>query len=300
MLAKPDGPRLVERLKERHLLAPRGTRSLPSYLRPEALGLSLALKHRLKSLAGSTLMASGAYRALAGKAGVIAAFHRIDDRYPGDSLCYRRQAFEAFCHYAKQHFVVISMTELLDRLLVGKSLAGTLVITFDDGYLDNYTVAAPILTELDLPATFFVTTGFLGSRHVAWWDAQKGIRSEWMHWHHVRELHDQGFDIGAHTVNHVNLREVRGKEARDEIKGSRKALEDFLGAPVDLFAYPYGGLDEVSEESRTLIKESGFRCCPSCFGGRVHPGDDPFRLRRVPISAWYTTPAQFALEILLD
>jgi peptidoglycan/xylan/chitin deacetylase (PgdA/CDA1 family) len=84
-------------------------------------------------------------------------------------------------------------------------MGGTLSITFDDGYRDNYEVAAPILKRLDLPATFFVTTGFIGTRRVAPWDQNLVRQPGWMDWDQVRSLASQGFEIGCHTDTHIDM-----------------------------------------------------------------------------------------------
>lgn len=255
-------------------------------------------KERAKSVAGSWLLRTGSYHWFFGDRALIVAFHRIDDRYPGNAISYSVEGFRRFCAFFKRHLTVVSLSALLDDLDAHRSIAGKVAITFDDGYLDNFTSAAPILSDLDLPATFFIATGFIGSDRIAWWDREEGIRSEWMEWHHVEELDRAGFSIGAHTVNHVDLGVVGGDEARREIECSRSDLEERLGRRIDLFAYPYGGAAQLTEANRALVRELGFRCAPSCHGGRVSPGDDPYRIRRTPISPWYKNERQFAFEIL--
>ena len=74
-------------------------------------------------------------------------------------------------------------------------MGGSLSITFDDGYLDNYEIAAPILREVGLSATFFVTTNFIGSEFVPFWDSDLPQQPGWMSWKQVRELADHGFEI---------------------------------------------------------------------------------------------------------
>lgn len=258
------------------------------------------LKRAIKALGGRLLLASGRYQGLFGDSAIIVAFHRIDDRYPQDPISYTADGFRAFCRLFKSHFQVVPLAELLDDLEASRQLGGKLVITFDDGYLDNYTVAAPILSDFGLPATFFIATGFIGSDLVSWWDEAAGIRSEWMNWEQVGELRRGGFDIGAHTINHADLGVLDKAQARAELVGSRDELERRLGEPVSLFAYPYGRPEQLSEENRALVRELGFRCAPSCYGGRVHSADDPYRLKRQPISPWFTSPSQFAWEMLRD
>src|SRR6185295_5463959 len=71
-----------------------------------------------------------------------------------------------------------------------------------------------------------------------------------------------------------------------------------LGEPVDLFAYPYGGRDNLAESNRDLARAAGFRCCCSCYGGVTGADADPFCLPRVPVSPWYGSPQMFGFELL--
>jgi len=174
----------------------------------------------------------------------------------------------------------------------------SVVITFDDGYLDNFEVAAPILTRLALPATFFVVTRYMSTDTVAWWDESLPRQPGWMSWEQVRQLARAGFEIGAHTRTHVDLGKVRGEEAEREIAGAREDLARELGRAPAHFAYPYGQREHLLEENRELVRQAGYQSCVSCFGGTAHCGTDPFALRRFPIARWYRTPEQFAFEVL--
>jgi peptidoglycan/xylan/chitin deacetylase (PgdA/CDA1 family) len=233
-----------------------------------------------------------------GDRGVVVAFHRVSDAYR-DSLTFPVAHFETICRFFRRRFAVIPLGEMVTRLERGQPLAGTLAITFDDGYRDNHDLAAPILRDLGLPATFFIVSDFIESEVVPWWDEACDPPPRWMTWSQVRALRASGFDIAAHTRTHADLGAVTGAQAEWEIVGARQALEERLGAPVDLFAYPYGRTENMTESNRELVRRAGFRCCASCHGGVNPPGADPFRLRRIPISTWFATPGQFALELAL-
>ncbi len=235
----------------------------------------------------------GLHRWLSADRAVIVLFHRVDDRYPGTPINSTRSEFWKFLKFFKRFYTVISLRELLDRLLRGDDVSNCLAITFDDGYLDNYSDAAPMLARLGLPACFFVVTGYIGSDCVPWWDEELGIPSEWMNWDQVRSLHAQGFEIGAHTMSHLDLGVSVGDVSFAEIAGSKARLEQELGAPVDFFSYPYGRRHQIAEENREAVRRAGFTCCLSAFGGAVKPGDSPYHLNRTPISPWYASPYQF-------
>ena len=255
------------------------------------------MKQPFKNLLGRLMFRAGFDELLLRNAAVVVAFHHVRDTVDPSGLTIGVDTFERYCAFFKQHFDVVSLRDLVEKMHDGARLNHHLAITFDDGYLDNYQNAAPVLEKFSLPATFFVVTRFMGSSEVPWWDRHQAVRHPWMTWDHVRSLRRMGFDVGAHTRSHVDLGAVSERVAKDEILGARLELQNELAAPVDLFAYPYGRRRNLDNRGRDLVKAAGFRCCCSSFGGINVSGGDPFQLRRVPISPWYATPQQFGLEV---
>jgi peptidoglycan/xylan/chitin deacetylase (PgdA/CDA1 family) len=272
----------------------RSSRQTPVYA-PTRLRINT---RKAKSVVGNYFTALGLHSWLLRDRGVVVAFHRVNDAYQ-DSLTCSVKTFESFCRFFRRYFTVVPLPEMVRRLGRGEPVSRSLAITFDDGYRDNFEFAAPILSSLGLPATFFVVSDFLETNAVPPWDRGYVPAPAWMTWNHVRELHARGFEIGGHTRTHVDLGEVTGRQAEWEIAGSRHQLEDRLGAPVTMFAYPFGGAKHITESNRELVRQAGFLCCASCYGGSNPRGSDVFRLLRVPISSWFLTPAQFALEVAL-
>jgi peptidoglycan/xylan/chitin deacetylase (PgdA/CDA1 family) len=260
-------------------------------------GGRMPLMNLVRSRLGRALAVSRMHRLAVRNRSVVVAFHRVTDALPEDGLTRSSRAFEQFCRFFRDNFDVVPLGDVIGRLRRGVSVGGTLAITFDDGYLDNFEVAAPILDKLGLPATFFVATGWIGSRVVPWWDVQLPAPAAWMSWDNVQMLSRSGFDIGGHTRNHVDLGKVDGDEAQEEITGCRNDLLERLGKEARHFGYPYGGRENLLESNRRRIAEAGFGCCVSCHGGTIKDGADPFRLSRVPISMWYKTPEQFCFEV---
>lgn len=255
------------------------------------------VKSLIRSAAGRALRVSGRLRrALRGR-GVVIAFHRVNDRSAGDPITKSPADYRHFCSFFKANFDVVPLTDFMALLESGRSVEGKLVITHDDGYLDNRTEAAPILADLKLPATFFVTTDFIESETVPHWDADLGVAHPWMSWDQVRELRRMGFEIGSHTRTHANLGATSPDDTARELAESRARLERELGETPALFAYPYGGLANMNEVNREIVRRSGYRTCFSCCGGLVSDGADPFDLARVPISPWYADADQLALDL---
>jgi len=257
----------------------------------------IQMKSKLKTWMGSALLRTGAYRRLIRDQAIIVAFHRVNDRTAGDALTVSVRDFDAYCRLFVRYFQVVPLHEIVHRLATGEVLAGVLAITFDDGYLDNFEDARPILLRYGLPATFFVATDFIGSDTIPWWDRAISPAPAWMTWDHVSQLRSEGFDIGGHTRTHADLGQVRGDAARREIVGGCADLVERLGHRPAHFAFPYGRPENMLEENVSLVRNAGYRSCVSCHGGTVNGGADPFRLQRIPISAWFRTPQQFAFEV---
>jgi peptidoglycan/xylan/chitin deacetylase (PgdA/CDA1 family) len=261
--------------------------------------MKTGLRVGLKTILGRAAEVTGICTRSFSSITTIVAFHRVNDALPDDGLTCSSAKFESFCQFFLNHFRVVSLSDQVAGARAGRSMAGTLSITFDDGYLDNYEVAAPILRRLGLPATFFVTTGFIGSSFVAPWDQGLPKPQSWMNWDQVRSLASQGFEIGCHSDTHLNLGEASSAEARSDLRASQTKIQNELGIEAPLFAYPFGGPQDISESSRRLIRELGFECCVSCHGGSNPPIPNPHNLNRIGIAEWFSNPYQFALELAL-
>jgi len=149
-------------------------------------------RKKLKTVLGRAAGFAGMYSRRFRSSMTIVAFHRVNDTQARDGLTCSPEKFRAFCRFFQQHFRVVPLAEQVAGCRAGRDMGGTLAITFDDGYLDNFTVAAPILRELGLPATFFVTTSFIGSRTIPPWDAHLAVPPSWMTWDQLRALQAVG------------------------------------------------------------------------------------------------------------
>ena len=115
----------------------------------------------------------------------------------------------------------------------------------------------------------------------------------------VKALFDAGMGIGAHTVDHPILKLCDRAETRRQLVESREYLEDIVGSPVRLFAYPNGkpGTDYSSEQPR-LVEKLGFKAAVSTAPGVSGAGDDLFQLRR--FTPWDRTRHRFAIRMALN
>lgn len=160
----------------------------------------------------------------------------------------------------------ISPAMLIDALDGKRGLPPhPVVLTFDDGYADFATAAAPVLHRYGFVATDYVVSGFIG--HSGYMSAAQ-----------VRRMDAQGLVIGSHTMHHIDLAMTAPAVARAEIDGGKAALEQLLGHPVLDFAYPYGGFDSAVEQ---MVRDAGFRDAVTTMGGDTQTLTGAFELLRL-------------------
>src|ERR1700691_5706168 len=204
------------------------------------LDKKLNKKRALKSILGRAAGISGVYVRAFRKTMVIVAFHRVSDQMAEDGLTCSSAKFEAFCRFLSKYARVVPFSEQVQACREGRDMRGTVSITFDDGYLDNFEVAAPILHRLQMPATFFITSGFIASQVIPPWDVELVRQPGWMTWDHLRSLVAQGFEIGCHTDTHIDMGRADADTVRRELEVSKQKINQELGITVQLFAYPFG------------------------------------------------------------
>lgn len=190
---------------------------------------------------------------------------------PGWDLSVSPVEFErqmAYLRAAGAH--TITMTQLMRALSTGAALPPRAVaLTFDDGYADFATAAAPIMERYGEVGTDYVVSGFVG-------------RPNYMTADQVLQVAAAGMAIGAHTVHHINLTKAPLAVAAYEIEGSKQDLEGMLQRPVNDFAYPYGGRDPEVEK---LVERAGFHDAVTTEPGSTQYLSQRFELRRVRVGA---------------
>jgi peptidoglycan/xylan/chitin deacetylase (PgdA/CDA1 family) len=240
----------------------------------------------------------GLYRFILGDRALVVALHRVLPGPSGEAMTLPAPLFDALCRFFKRHFRVVPLREIVGKLERGEAFDREMAITFDDGYADAFEVAMPIMEAQGLTATVFLVSGFVGTSTVPWWDEKSGRTHAFMTWDQARAMQDKGFDMGGHSRTHQDLGLIGGEQAERELNLSRAELEAGLGRAVDLFAYPYGYDRHMTEDNRRLAAKAGYRCCCG-YGDFVETGGDPFRLGRLPVSIWYSSPAHLGGDLVV-
>ncbi len=207
----------------------------------------------------------------------ILMYHYINDQEPLKSrLGVSPKAFERQMRFLKEHrYNVLPFEELVNIVRERKKFPPrTVAITFDDGYLDNYTNAYPILKKYRIPATIFVVINRIG-KHLG--------SDDYMSWEQIKELSDSGLiTIGSHSMNHPNLSEAASdSKLKYEIFESKRILEEALRRKVDFFSYPFGG---INTQARAVAASAGYRACVGTNFARGYSNNDLYALKRVRIS----------------
>jgi peptidoglycan/xylan/chitin deacetylase (PgdA/CDA1 family) len=197
----------------------------------------------------------------------------------GMALSVTPLAFHAQMAYlARNHFNVIPLSRAVAAIRSHQPLPPrSVVLTFDDGYVDFYTLAIREMAHYHFTATEFVVPGLIG-------------RPSFMSWNQVVTADRMGFTIGAHTMHHVALAAMRPSAALWEMSESKRQLQQVLGHPVSEFAYPYGSFTGyLAGQARAM----GFESAASTTAGAWHQPGELWWLHRERVSGW-TSLDEFA------
>jgi peptidoglycan/xylan/chitin deacetylase (PgdA/CDA1 family) len=174
----------------------------------------------------------------------------------------------------------ISQAQLFDALYHRATLpAKPVVISIDDGYVEDVTRILPALERAHMVGTFFVITGRM---------TEPGFLTA----DQIRELDRAGMDVGDHTAHHVDLRVLTPSELQTETAGSRQVLERVLGHPVYYFAYPFGAYNGTVIGA---VRAAGFTMAYSTAGGTTESTDAPLAMPRVHVGRAQTPDGLLAL-----
>jgi peptidoglycan/xylan/chitin deacetylase (PgdA/CDA1 family)/glycosyltransferase involved in cell wall biosynthesis len=231
----------------------------------------------------------------------VVMYHRIVDPPPAGSrhgIWVTREAFAAqLASLARRGFTTITFSQYAACLAGARALpARPILLTFDDGYEDNYGNAFPLLKRFGMTATIFL----IGNPAVTTnaWDAADGepelplLRPA-----QVREMAGCGIEFGSHTATHARLTDLPAGRLGAELADSRRVIEEWVGGPVLSLCYPYGAVNEAVKEAAA---EAGYLFGVASDSGPLRIGEDIYEIRRAQVfprtdafgfwkktSAWY-------------
>lgn len=182
--------------------------------------------------------------------------------------------------WLKERCHIVSLPDLAH----GKNLDPkrlNIAVSFDDGFKEYATFVAPVLSDMKIPATFFTPSGALGisgeeAKEFSKEGLKRSVTFEFMTKEELRTLSENPlFTIGGHTTHHKDVATLDDKGLEEEITQDKLALEKVTGKPVEWFAYPFGGVANISARAVRTIEDSGyvhaFSILPSFWKKKDHP-----------------------------
>lgn len=200
----------------------------------------------------------------------ILTYHSIN--YKEGSHFVSPENFAKQMKYVKEKgYEVITLDELVRSIKSKKRLKrNKVVITFDDGYKDNFEYAYSILKKHGFPATIFLVTDYIGNE------------KRFLNWGQVRIMSKDNISFGGHTKTHFYLGAVKDdKVAWEQIAGSKETIEKEIGVPVEYFCYPTGGFNERVKE---IVKEAGYKGACTTNRGFTRFNSDVYEIKRIKVT----------------
>lgn len=290
----------------------------------------------------------------------ILVYHRVLDVPDESAFPFDVELVSASTHqfrrqmeYLRRHFQPTTFESVLRARDAGEMPPrGSAIVTFDDGFSDNYEHAFPILRDLGMPATVFLSTGYIDQQELPWYERlayavmttppealrsagleldgpsdpasrraliertlrrlkqvpngertamldrifrvlpdgdgwRKDGRSAPLTWEQVREMSACGIEFGSHTVNHPVLSKVPTDELDYELAGSKRRIEQEIGKPIEVIAYPVGGEEAFDGRVRQAVSRAGYKLGVSYIPGVDRPDSwDPYALRRLHVERY--------------
>lgn len=203
----------------------------------------------------------------------ILMYHSIADD-PNNDLMVSPSTFAAqMKHLRDAGYQTITFPDLEDWESGKPIPQKPVLLTFDDGYLDNYTAAYPVLKKYNLKATFFISINYLGdARHFSW--------------EQIKEMYDSGLiQFGSHSKSHPDLTVISAAKRREEIVDSKKIIEEKIGDKVIAFSYPAGAYNNLVIRETA---EAGYKFAVTTKPGKARIEQGLLTLHRVRIHGYYT------------
>jgi len=207
----------------------------------------------------------------------ILLYHRIVDDDIGTlpEASITQSAFAAQLAYLAQHHDVVDLETLIAQRGMRQNMVA---ITFDDGFEDNLRNAYPLLKKHGMPATVFAVSDYIGTElRFRWAPDERVLDAD-----ELRRMDSDGMRIEAHTATHARLSEFDGAALADELQRSKAALEEILGRPVTVLAYPFGQRDDFNDATKRAAREAGYTCALAAYRGTVDGDTDEFSVPRLP------------------
>ena len=183
-------------------------------------------------------------------------FHSVRHERHGDAFAVTPNKFSEIIEFISDKFGTWDMNDI-DESIVKNNFApnNKVLVTFDDGYKDNYQIVLPILKKYHVKAVFFLLPTCLGKNNL--WNTRSEVVINHMNLREAKLIADEGHSIGSHGMTHHRLTKFSDKIVTKELVESKKILERMINVNIDCYAYPYGATDaRIAKLAKKIYKYS--------------------------------------------
>lgn len=210
--------------------------------------------------------------------------YHIVNRTIDDKIAISEELFEEHLRYLHNEGYISLSLEQAIAIVNGEMQAPPrpVLLTFDDGYMDNARVVLPLLRSYEMRATEFVISGYIGRSNR--WNPKAGYDVDHMTWDDLHAWYESGCDIGGHSHWHFCMTRLSPDELEEAVRLNKGILEKGLGIQLRAFAYPYGKLNQAVESAVRQHYEVAF----SVDDGTWDAQSDRYAINRLNITAEWT------------
>lgn len=206
--------------------------------------------------------------------------YHIINRTIDEKNAISEEAFEAQLRYLSEGgYSILTLAQAID-ILDGKQQAPSrpVLLTFDDGYVDNLYVAVPLLQAYGMTATLFVISAYVGKTNR--WNPKACYDIKHLSWPELRRWLAAGCDIGGHTHTHFCMTRFSASEMYDAVSVNKSTLEEHLSIKLRAFSYPYGAYNHLAQEIVSQHYELAF----AVDNGGMDASANRYALHRLTVS----------------
>jgi len=261
--------------------------------------LKQAFKNGVYRSLGEVATSVGAVNGVHERNLVVLMYHKVNG-VDGNTVTVPPGAFDAqMAQLGELGYTVVSLEDVIAHYVDRRPLPERAVlITFDDGYIDNLEHAVPILQRYGYPAVLFAPIGYLGAKRPLPHDehlAARGIVNRTLDWSQLAELEAGGVRVESHGIGHRPLADLEVDEAAREITLSKLRLEEALGRPIRAFAYVKGSEAHYRPVHLSLLRQAGYDVAFTSISGGNGSHTDPLQLHRYNVEPY--PPRTFELVL---
>ncbi len=188
----------------------------------------------------------------------------------------RKNIIKHFTFLKNKGYQTITFKEL--SVNPNMDITKKVILTFDDGYMDNYTLLFPLLQDFGFKAVIFLVTQL---KRNEWGIVEGEPVLSLMDSEHIKEMDAYGIEFGGHTQTHPDLSTLAEKEIKQQVIGCKKDIEGIINKEVISFAYPFGGFND---QVMRITAEAGYKYGISTNKGPKNFKENLMQIRRIEVS----------------